>query len=344
LTLVARVGQFLEDAGAGTSPLVVAVSGGSDSVALLRAALAWSARPASGGASLGDPRVVIAHFNHQLRGSESDADETFVCDLHARLSRVGGKELLLRCGRAAVGDEAKRLGCNLESLARKMRYDWLLQVARETGARFIATGHTADDQAETVLFRLLRGAGLGGLRGIAARRALAAGVEILRPMLTITRQELLAYLDRERQDYRTDASNAVLDRTRNRIRHELLPHLAAAYNPAIASVLCHLAEQADDTFRDEVARALALLAAAELPRAGPTLVLHAGRLSLEPRHVVREVFRQVWQREGWPLGEMGFAEWDRLAALAHQEIVATDLPGRIRARRRGKVVQLSRVS
>jgi tRNA(Ile)-lysidine synthase len=287
---------------------------------------------------------VIAHFNHQLRGPESDADEVFVRDLHARLSSESGTEVLLRCGQAAVGEQAEQLGCNLEGLARRLRYEWLVQVARETGARFIATGHTADDQAETVLFRLLRGTGLGGLRGIAARRELAAGVEVVRPLLTTTRREILAYLAGEGQEYRTDQSNECLDRTRNRIRHELLPHLAVEYNPAIASVLCRLAEQADEAYRDEVGRALALLAAAELPRAGLVLVLHVGRLSREPRHIVREVFRQVWLREGWPLGEMGFAEWDRLAALARQEAGATDLPGGIRARRRGEVVQVSRVS
>src|SRR5262249_6456672 len=145
LSLVCRIARFLDRVRAGTDSLVVAVSGGPDSVALLRAVLAWRAP--------GGPRIVIAHFNHQLRGPESEADEALVRDLHARLSADRGADVLLHCGRAAVGEEAKQLRCNLEALARQLRYDWLVQVARETGARFIATGHTADDQAETVLFR-----------------------------------------------------------------------------------------------------------------------------------------------------------------------------------------------
>src|SRR5262249_48981255 len=154
------------------------------------------------------------------RGPDSDADEAFMTDLHARLAAESSTSVVLRCGRVAVGDEAKQLRCNLEGLARQRRYDWLVQVARETGARVTATGHPAAAQAETVLFRRRGGTGLRGLRGIAARRELAAGVELLRPLLTTTRQEILAYLAGEQQDYRTDHSNASLDRTRNRIRHE----------------------------------------------------------------------------------------------------------------------------
>src|SRR5207245_2885635 len=107
------------------------------------------------------------------------------------------------------------------------------------------TGHTADDQAETVLHRLLRGTGLHGLGGIPARRDLAAGIEVVRPLLGTSRAEVLAYLQAEKQAFRQDSSNADLGFTRNRIRHELLPDLAR-YNPAIVSLLCRLADQAHE--------------------------------------------------------------------------------------------------
>lgn len=309
--------------------VVLAVSGGPDSVALARAAAA-----ARGGGG----RLVLAHLNHGLRGAESDADEAFVADL---ASRLAGVELCR--ARLDVAAEAERAGANLEAAARRLRYAWLASVAREHGCLRVATGHTADDQAETVLHRLLRGAGLQGLRGIAPRRPLAPGVELVRPMLGLTRPEVLAFLRGLGQPFREDASNRDLCRTRNRIRHELLPLLAREYNPAVVSVLGRLAAQAAEAHRAEEAEAAALLAAAELPRAGPRLVLDRPRLAAAPGRVVRALLRLVWEREGWPRDGMNFAAWQRLAALARGDGVAGDFPGGVRARRRGRVVLLERV-
>src|SRR5207244_3442402 len=113
----------------------------------------------------------------------------------------------------------------------------------------------------------------------------------IRPLLRVTRAQVLAFLRAIGQDFRQDASNADLRFTRNRIRHELLPHLAEHYNPAIAGVLCRLAEQARAAQEREELEARALLAQVELPRAGELLIFDAGRLSAAPRHLVREVFR-----------------------------------------------------
>jgi tRNA(Ile)-lysidine synthase len=308
--------------------LVVAVSGGPDSVALLRALLALRPGP-----------VTIAHLNHRLRGQDSDADEAFVRDLHAALLTAGAAGLELRCEQIDVAAQARQERNNLESVARRLRYDWLARIAREAGAAWVATGHTADDQAETVLHRLLRGTGLKGLCGIPARRQLAPGVEVVRPLLRVRRAEVLAYLESVAQAYRQDGSNLDLRYTRNRIRHELLPHLAGRYNPAVVAVLGRLAEQAAEVSRHEEEQARALLARAELPRAGPVLVLDRGRLAEAPRHLVREAFRLLWERENWPLGQMDFDAWDRLAGLVFGEGEATDLPGRIRVRCRDRVVQ-----
>jgi tRNA(Ile)-lysidine synthase len=311
-----------------TDGLVIAVSGGPDSVALARAAvLARGAGPV---------RLVLAHVNHCLRGAESDADEALVVDLASQLPAVE----LCRT-RVDVAAEAARSGANLEATARRLRYAWLTQVAREHGIRQVATGHTADDQAETVLHRLLRGAGLQGLRGIAACRSLAADVELVRPMLGVTRSDVLAFLASLGQPFREDSSNRDLRHTRNRIRHELLP-LLAEYNPAIATVLCRLAAQADEAFRDEQATALALLSAAERPRAGRQIVLESECLLAASDRALRAMLRLLWEREGWPRDDMGFDAWERLADQARGRGTATDFPGGVHASHKGPVFLLGK--
>jgi tRNA(Ile)-lysidine synthase len=333
-SLVAKVNQALRPLHRAPSGLVVAVSGGPDSVALLRALL--HARPAA-------RPLVLAHLNHQLRGAESDADEAFVRDLYAALVACGTAALELRCARMDVAAQARAEGGNLEAVARRLRYAWLTRIAQETHCSVVATGHTANDQAETVLHRLLRGTGLKGLRGIAAQRPLAPGMQLVRPLLHATRDEVLAYLKQEGQAYRQDQSNWNVALTRNRIRQELLPLLACQFNPAIISVLGRLAEQAAAAYADREGLARRLLVEAERPRAGDLLIFDQPLLAAAPRHLVCEVFRLAWEREGWPTGRMGFADWDRLAAVVAGEIPAVDLPGGLRARQCGRVVQVGRV-
>ena len=315
--MVRRSLQSLADAPAG---IVVAVSGGADSVALARALEA--AR---------DPHapfpLVLAHLNHQLRGGDSAGDEEFVVELHAQLTAAGRPNLTLCRTRRDMAAQARAEGANLEALARRERYRWLAEVARTHGIKYIATGHTANDQAETVLHRLLRGTGLRGLRGIAERRELEPGVTVVRPLLPATRADIVAYLHQLEQPYREDATNHDLRFTRNRLRHELLPLLARQYNPAIVRVLASLAEQANEAYHIEEAAALALLVEAELPRAGELLIFDRCRLLTAPRHQVREMFRLVWMREDWPLGGMDRAAWERVACVVFDDLTAVDLPG-----------------
>src|SRR5581483_5935791 len=312
--------RHLPDLGRG---MVIAVSGGPDSVALLRAL-------ASSSKALGGGPFIVAHLDHQLRGAASTADADFVERLCERLHQ-DHLNIELRRAIADVAAIARTDRANLEATARRVRYDWLARIAAERGIRWVATGHTADDQAETVLHRLLRGAGLQGLRGIAARRPLEAGVSLVRPLLDTTRAEVLAYLASRGQPYREDASNRDLRHTRNRIRHDLLPHLAAHYNPGVVAVLGRLAAQAEEVFAALEEEARALLRAAELPRAGALCILDIASLSVAPRHRLREAFRLLWAREDWPLGEMGYREWERLADLAASHAAALDLPGGVRA-------------
>jgi tRNA(Ile)-lysidine synthase len=335
--LVGTVRQFLSSLEGTSAGVVVAVSGGADSVALLRALDA--AR---------DPRapfpLVVAHLNHQLRGGESDADEEFVADLHARLTAAGRPGLSLCRARLDIAGKARSERANLEALARRERYRWLAEVARSHRIPWIATGHTANDQAETVLHRLVRGTGLRGLRGIASRRELEPGLSVVRPLLSATRAQIIAYLQELDQPYRDDSTNSDLGFTRNRIRHRLLPQLARRFNPAIVEVLARLARQAEETYRIEEAAALALLSEAELPRAGALLIFDRQRLLTAPRHQVREMFRLVWTREDWPKGGMDHAAWDRLASVVFDKLSAVDLPGGLRARRLERVVQVGRTS
>lgn len=282
---------------------VVAVSGGADSVALLRAL-----------AELGRAGTA-AHANHGLRGAESEADEAFVAALAAALGVP-----------FAIARLPPPPGENLEAAARRLRYSWLNTVP----GQWIATAHTADDQAETVLHRMLRGSGLRGLRGIHARRG-----RILRPMLHLTRADVLDYLESIGQPHRNDSTNIDPRFTRNRIRYELLP-LLKSFNPDAVNALNRLAEQAREAYSEIAALARAALAAAELPRAGSTLIFDADTLMAGTRPAIRrEALRLAWQREGWPESGMTRSHWERLT-----QAVPGDFPGGIRLQIAARVVRL----
>ncbi len=301
---------------------VVAVSGGADSVALLRALCQVGVGP-----------LTVAHLNHRSRGAESDADEAFVRDLAAGL----GLDF-----RAKSEDVAAR-GGNFEEAARRVRYEFFAEVAAGIGAAWVATGHTADDQAETVLHRLVRGTGIQGLRGIAASAVTAnppTAPVLIRPLLTVTRADVLAYLAELGQPFREDLSNADPHFTRNRIRHELLP-LLRTFNPEVVTALSRLANHAAEAHEVITAHAAAVLVRAERPRVGSTVILDAPRLGTSPA-VVRAVLRLVWQREQWPLAEMGADAWHRAVAVALGSTLACDFPGGISMRHTGRVVQVGR--
>jgi tRNA(Ile)-lysidine synthase len=333
MDLPSHVAAFLDTHGLAGAAGVVAVSGGPDSVALAHALV-----PLRRAGRL--PKLILAHVNHRLRGPESDADEQFVAGLPARWCPDDPALLPCRVRHAETAADAARRGENLEAVAREQRYAALAEVARAEGAAWVAVGHTADDQAETVLFRLLRGSGLEGLRGMALRRPLDGTIDVVRPLLTVRRRDVVDYLEAQALPYRQDSSNLDLTFTRNRIRRELIPRLEREYNPGLADVLCRLAQQAQEAEQEMRRLAEELLAAAELPRAGDTLVFRTEVLAAVPPHRLREMFRLVWQREHWPRGAMGFEEWQRLAGVVRGEQAAWDLPGGVHVRRVGRVVQV----
>ncbi len=205
----------------------VAVSGGADSVALLLLLLELREK-------LGVVLSVV-HFNHKLRGKASDADEKFVAKLAAKY------RLELHSTSLDVAKKAKKERANLEDAARRARYEYFRSLAESGVCTCIAVAHTADDQAETVLAHLLRGTGLAGLGGIHP----IAG-PVVRPLLTVRRSELRAYLRRKKQDWREDATNRDTKRLRARIRSKLLPLLEKQFQPAIVehlSILANLARE-----------------------------------------------------------------------------------------------------
>lgn len=311
-------------------PGVVAISGGPDSVALahlLRTLLHEGVLP----------RLILGHVNHQLRGDESDADESFVQTLADRWRNAN---VTCRTVRIDVAAMTAAHGGNLESIARRERYRWLSQLAHAEGAGWIATGHSADDQAETVLFRLLRGSGVLGLGAMPEARSLDNGVLLVRPLLHLRRQALLDYLHDQQIPYRVDSSNQDPRFTRNRIRLDLLPTLQRDYNPAIIDVLCRLADQAREIHAEWAGQARQLQADAELARAGNILVFSADRLRQASPNLLREMFRLVWQREGWPRGDMDFERWNRLVEIVLESRSAWDFPGKIHVRRVGGVIQV----
>lgn len=335
MTLATELAECLRRYGLAQTAGVVAVSGGPDSVALAHLCLGLLREGSI-------RRLIFAHVNHQLRGDESDADEAFVSGF---LTRPGGSgepshELTVRTVKIDVAAIARSEHDNLEGVARRERYRWFGEVARAENADWVATGHTADDQAETVLFRLMRGSGVLGLAGIAPCRPLAEGVKLIRPLLGVRRQALVDYLEQHHIASRVDSSNRDPRFTRNRIRLELLPQLTREYNPGIVEVLCRLAVQAEELRTDITRDAGELLRQAELPKAGAIVVLSVDRLREASANLLREMFRLIWQREGWPMGAMDFDHWRRLIDITLGSGAAGDFPGRIRVRRLGGVAQL----
>jgi len=261
-----------------------AVSGGADSVALLRLLLELRPELAIG--------LSVAHFNHRIRGEEADRDEQFVRELAGRF------DLEFHCGSGDAIAFARDQKMSLETAARELRHQWFAGLLRQYPGGKIATAHTQDDQAETVLMRVLRGSGPRGLAGISP---LQKEKSLVRPMLCVTRAEVEAWLGTLGQAWREDASNRDLHHTRNRIRHELLPTLRRDYNPAVRQTLADLAEIAraeEDYWSDQIAALAARLVRRGKPsRSGrsaagnPVLAVELAALLAMPLAVQRRLLR-----------------------------------------------------
>ena len=284
--------------------ILAAVSGGKDSVFLLEKLLELAP-----GREL---RIACAHFDHRLRGAESDRDREFVCSLCEK------KDIPCYIGQGDVSGYAEENGVGLEEAARILRYEFLENTADEIGAQRIATAHTADDNLETLMMNLLRGSGLKGLGGIPPVRG-----RIVRPLLETSTEEILQYLNGRGIEYVEDSTNAEDFCLRNRVRHRLIP-LLRELNPAVdaAAMRCISLLRQDGEFLDGLAERF------YSENLGPDKGLPAGELAALPEPVSSRVLRIAAGRE------LSLTNTRALLKLASAEDPhgAADIPG-LRAHR-----------
>ncbi len=309
--------------------LVVAVSGGADSVALLLAMKEL----------LGPDRLVAAHFNHQWRGAESDGDASFVqrlardlsvrCLLGVAESEVSqndsfrGVEVATLAKGVCDASESDLLLLGSESDARRQRYEFLIQCAYEVGASYVVTAHTAGDRVETLLHNLFRGSGLAGLSSLRMFRSLDKDLVLARPLITKSRQDVLNFLQERNQSFREDSSNRNIKYKRNFLRAEILPRVTEVYGDASENVL-RFSEHIESLLSEIEKQAfqwIDMCAVQSGPinhQAWPThwtseyWVGDRAAMKSAPWYVAREGLRLLWLKNGWRLADMAQRHWDEL--------------------------------
>ncbi len=344
---------------------LVAVSGGADSVALLRllhyfyrpqnfshqedfslnapivAPIASGAKRAAESRAgdlrrLGDLRgdLVVAHWNHKLRGAASELDQQFI--------EVTCQSLGLRC---VVGSATTAGGQVSEESLRQQRYDFLEKTAHAIGARYVAVAHTADDTIETVLHQLFRGTGPAGLAGIPMFRPLGAEAVIARPLLGVRRAELRKLLTAIGQPWRHDQSNDMSHWKRNWIRNELLPTITSQYPQAEAAILRAVTAQA--ALVDDLKQQSAELAEGLFSPVGDDQRLEIRPPTGRPpaSSVLVMALANAWDQRGWARGGMTQQHWENLVHMITPEsltrspgaaLESLNLPGNLRATRLGE--------
>ncbi len=283
--------------------VVVGVSGGPDSMALLHLFVELNSRPDW------NLQLHVAHLNHGLRGESGDQDAAFVqafCDSH---------NLPCTIERRDIAELASEDPGGLEEVGRRERYTFFERVCIRADAKVVAVGHHADDNAETILYRILRGTGLRGLAGIPKSRLIAPRSEIrlIRPMLRFSRQSMLNFLDDQGIAYREDETNTSNEMMRNRIRNTLLPKLEADVNPQARDALNRLGEQAswlEEYLRETVQRTFETLIVSHTDQ---ELVLNVDALARKSRIVQTEIVRLAYASFG--LGEQDLSFSHLVSAL-----------------------------
>ncbi len=294
--------------------LVLAVSGGADSMSLLHATCQlWSERK---------DRIIVAHVDHQLRCSQSAADAEFV---RVATESQGLRFVHLTCD---VRKRRQTAGGGIEEVARKSRYQLLQDTAQAIGFRSVVSAHHQDDQAETVLHNIIRGTGLRGLAGMSRARPMCEGIRLIRPMLNVARRMIDTFLRCQQLAWRIDESNASAKFTRNRIRRHLMPLLSEEYNPQVVSSLVRLAGHACDA-EDQVTQVAQRCLEDVVLELQPSVCrLDRTKLALWPASVVRVSLRLIWDHQSWPQQAMTQAHWISLAtSLQHVDKKPDACPG-----------------
>ena len=291
--------------------VLVAVSGGADSVALFRTINGLRSELAPNAIA---PEVV--HVNHGIRGGSAEEDAGFVKDL----AKTFDAKFHLRKVSWDAGGASE---LKSENVLRELRYDAILEVAREIGARYVFTGHHQGDQVETLLFRIFRGTGLAGLTGIPAVRVFDETVSLVRPFLEVQRETILAALAAWEQDFCHDQSNDSDEYSRNFLRNTLLPQARSYFGPHVDQSILRLAGHASDSVELEQACVQDFFDSHHVEFS----VESGGRQTVFARKdfdsvspmLVRAILIAVWRKNDWPLGAMTSARWHELSALILQK-------------------------
>ncbi len=287
--------------------VVVAVSGGPDSTALLE--ILFSLRTRYG------IKLFVAHLNHMWRGKEANRDMDFASEQAERLG------LPFVHAQKRVPEFARRARLSSEEASRYIRYKFLKRAASQEKANKVALGHTSDDQAETILMRLLRGAGCRGLSGMLPVRALGEGVSLIRPLLDVSRAEVEVYLKQRNITPRQDQTNKETAFLRNRIRHELLPYLSQ-YNPLIKENLIRLSRllREEEQYMDEEAKV-------RLPE---SLNLEKGRVRINlekllsyPSPLRKRIVRYALEYIKGNLRAVAYKHWEEINELLSRKVTGS---------------------
>ena len=296
--------------------VLLAVSGGADSTALLYAMLALSSKNVLGA------ELLCAHINHQLRGAEADLDEDFVIAQSARL------KLAITTRRVDVREYAGRNKLSIETAARKLRIKNLLEIAKANNCKAIATAHQKNDNAETILQRLTRGTGFRGLGGIWPMRVFGYEFKFVRPLLCVRRDEIIEYLEQRNLKWRDDHTNADCTYRRNYIRHRLLPVLQQDCSGSLVEQLSELSESARRFYKlvcsraDEVWQKVA-------DCAGEKVTLDSRMLLAQSQPVMVELARRSLTAIGCGERDLTQRHYEGILRLAEQNVSGRkiDLPG-----------------
>ena len=302
--------------------VVLAVSGGADSTALLYAMQALRAE------NVLSAELVCAHINHQLRGVDADVDGEFVVAQTAKL------KLALTTKQVDVRGFAHHNRLSIETAARQLRIEALTEVARTHHCDRIATGHQKNDNAETILHRLARGTGFRGLCAIWPKRVFADDITFVRPLLCVTRHEIIEYLQARNLTWCQDRTNADCTYRRNYIRHRLIPALQRDCSDSLVEALSELAHSARKFYGRVCKRADAVWPSVAECTAGAT-TLDVKRFQTQPQPVRVELIRRSLTHIGCGQRDLARRHYEGIVRLATQSIAGgqTELPGGFSVRR-----------
>ncbi|MFB6291226.1 MAG: tRNA lysidine(34) synthetase TilS [Candidatus Bipolaricaulia bacterium] len=312
MVLLPDIKDFLDRHAIENSSILAAVSGGVDSMALLHGLNELK--------SEFNLELAVAHLDHGLRGKASTEDAEFVRKKSIEL----GIDPIIE--KRSVGRVAQEESQSLEEIARSVRYSFLSETARSEGLKFVALGHNRNDQAETILMHVIRGAGLRGLGGMNEKRD-----RYIRPLLQTSRQEITQYVEENELDYRIDETNKDKSFTRNRIRHDLIPKLERDYNPKIIDNLVRLgdiAREAQDFLESRANEVVKKLRIAEAEDRNYECFDRKGFLDLPPP-LQRATIRKFLEEVRGNLEDISFSHVEAVVRKLEDEPASTklDLPG-----------------